>query len=248
MSTSNELYYDFHMHSCLSPCGDNDMTPNNMAGMAALKELDAIALTDHNSCRNCGVFMKAAEKYGICAIPGMEVCTEEEIHVICLFPVLLAAEEFSRYIYEKTPNIKNNVEIYGHQYITDENDQIIDEEPKLLVNACSVSVMKIPELVKLHNGVCFPAHIDKKSYSILSVLGTIPEECGFKTAEISKPQMIESLCEKHELLRRMNIMTNSDAHYLWDISERYYYLDNCTKKIENIIDKLNGGIQGGNRY
>ena len=79
-----ELYYDLHIHSCLSPCGDDDMTPANIAGMAAIKGLDVIAVTDHNSCRNCPAVMAAAEEYGVLAIPGMEINTSEEIHAVCL--------------------------------------------------------------------------------------------------------------------------------------------------------------------
>ena len=79
------LTYDLHIHSCLSPCGDDDMTPANIAGMAALKGLEAVALTDHNTCRNCPAFMAAAREYGVLAVPGMEINTSEEVHAVCLF-------------------------------------------------------------------------------------------------------------------------------------------------------------------
>lgn len=79
------LAYDLHIHSCLSPCGDDDMTPANIAGMAALKGLDVVALTDHNTCRNCPAFMAAAAEYGVLAVPGMEINTSEEVHAVCLF-------------------------------------------------------------------------------------------------------------------------------------------------------------------
>ena len=78
------LTYDLHIHSCLSPCGDDDMTPANIAGMAALKGLEAVALTDHNTCRNCPAFMAAAREYGVLAVPGMEINTSEEVHAVCL--------------------------------------------------------------------------------------------------------------------------------------------------------------------
>ena len=73
-----ELAYDLHIHSCLSPCGDDDMTPANIAGMAALKGLDAVALTDHNSCKNCPAFLAAAKEYGIIGIPGMELTLQRK--------------------------------------------------------------------------------------------------------------------------------------------------------------------------
>ena len=86
-----KLFYDLHLHSCLSPCGDNDMTPNNMAGMASLKGLQIAALTDHNSSKNCPAFLAACEKNGIVGIAGMELTTSEEIHLVCLFEYLDAA-------------------------------------------------------------------------------------------------------------------------------------------------------------
>ena len=84
-----KLYYDLHMHSCLSPCADDDMTPMNMAGMGMLKGLSVMALTDHNSCRNCPAFFKACEGYGVVPIAGMELSTAEDVHMVVLFPTLL---------------------------------------------------------------------------------------------------------------------------------------------------------------
>ena len=111
------LTYDLHIHSCLSPCGDNDMTPANIAGMAAVKGLDVIAVTDHNSCRNCAPAMKMAEEYGVIALPGMELCTEEEVHVVCLFPDLYAAMDFDGYVYDKMLKIPNKEKIFGEQLL-----------------------------------------------------------------------------------------------------------------------------------
>ena len=99
------LYYDLHLHSCLSPCGDREMTVNNIANMAALKGLSVVALTDHNSCKNCPAFLKAAQSAGIWAIPGMELCTSEEIHLVCLFPRLENAMAFDDYVFRRLPPV-----------------------------------------------------------------------------------------------------------------------------------------------
>ena len=116
----NMLFYDLHIHSCLSPCGDGDMTPANIAGMAAVKGLDVIALTDHNSCRNCPAAMRHAEALGITLIPGMELTTSEEVHVVCLFPSLEAAMDFDSYVYAHLLPVKNRPDIFGEQLILDE--------------------------------------------------------------------------------------------------------------------------------
>ena len=81
-----KLYYDFHIHSGLSPCGDNEMTPNNIVNIAKLYDLDVIALTDHNSTLNCKAVMDLGKEIGLTVIPGMELCTSEEVHLVCLFP------------------------------------------------------------------------------------------------------------------------------------------------------------------
>ena len=123
-----KLSYDLHIHSCLSPCGDNDMTPNNIVNMAILNGLVVIALTDHNSCKNCPAFLEAAQRSGILAIPGMELCTSEEIHVVCLFPELRQAMAFDREVYQYVPPIQNDPRIFGEQLILDGEDRQIGQE------------------------------------------------------------------------------------------------------------------------
>ena len=108
-----KFYYDLHLHSCLSPCGDEDMTPNNIVNMSALLELDIIALTDHNSLKNCPAFFKVAENSNIVAVTGCELTTSEEIHVVCLFEFLDDAMRFDRFLESRRPPIKNKSEIFG---------------------------------------------------------------------------------------------------------------------------------------
>ena len=100
------LYYDLHIHTALSPCADNDMTPNNIVNMALLKGLDVIAVTDHNSAENARAVIKAGEKAGLTVIAGMEIETSEEVHVLSLFPSADAAEEVQRQVYRSLPDAK----------------------------------------------------------------------------------------------------------------------------------------------
>ena len=132
------MTYDLHMHSCLSPCGDNDMTVNNIVNMAALKGLDVIALTDHNSSKNCPALMKVAREAGIRAIPGMEINTSEEIHAVCLFPTLEKAMAFDDYVFSTLPPVKNRPEIYGDQILVNENDELQGTVDTLLITASGV--------------------------------------------------------------------------------------------------------------
>ena len=177
-----ELNYDFHLHSCLSPCGDNDMTPYNLVNMAKVMGLDVIALTDHNTCLNCPAAIKAGEEAGILVIPGMELCTDEEVHVVCLFPDVEKALEFSQYVRQRIPPVENREKIFGQQLIMDHRDNVIGTENLLLTTAADVSLDKVPEIIKNFGGVAFPAHIDRSSYSVISTLGMIDEYMGFASA------------------------------------------------------------------
>ena len=113
----NRYYYDFHIHSCLSPCAENDMTPNNIAGMATLAGLNIVALTDHNTTKNCPAFFEAAKANGIIPVAGMELTTCEDIHVVCLFEHLEQAMEFDKKVNEQRILIENRTDIFGDQYV-----------------------------------------------------------------------------------------------------------------------------------
>lgn len=195
------------------------MTPNNLVNMAALCGLSAIALTDHNSCKNCPAASAVAKEAGLIFLPGMELTTAEEIHVVCLLPDLDAAEAFDQLVHGHLPPFENREDIFGQQLILDERDQLLGKEPYLLVNATDFSLMEIPELIKSFGGVCFPAHIEKSSYSVLSALGSIPPECGFTAFEVADWNRIEQLRQQHPILNQGLILKNSDSHYLTQINE-----------------------------
>ena len=174
-----KLYYDLHLHSCLSPCGDNDMTPYNLVHMAALQGMQMIALTDHNSCLNCPAAMEVGMQTGLLVIPGMELCTAEEAHVVCLFPALEPAMFFSEFIKTHIPPVQNRTEIFGEQRVMNAEDGILGMESTLLTTASEIRVDRVAPLVREYGGVCFPAHLDRPSYSVISSLGTFEAAWGF---------------------------------------------------------------------
>lgn len=233
-----KYYYDLHLHSCLSPCGDMDMTPNNIVGMAKLLGLDIIALTDHNSTLNCQAIIKVGKENGLCVIPGMELTTAEEIHVVCLFPNLEKANAFNDYVKAHQMQFENRADIYGRQVIMNENDEEIEEVKNLLILATDISVMNVKELVSDFDGVCYPAHINRDSMSILSVLGEIPPECGFTTAEISSSGNIEQLKAMHPILNDMLIVKNSDAHYLQNMKDKENFFELDALSVESVLALL----------
>ena len=233
-----KYYYDLHMHSCLSPCGDMDMTPNNIVGMSKLLKLDVIALTDHNSVLNCEAVMKLGAENGLYVIPGMELTTMEEIHVVCLFPTFEKALLWNDYVKEHQMQFPNRVDIYGRQVIMNELDEEIGEVDNLLILATDISVMNVKELVKNFDGVCYPAHINRDSMSIISSLGDIPPECDFKTAEVSSSGNIDELKAKYPILNDMLIVRDSDAHYLENMKDAENYFELETLTIDAVLNKL----------
>ena len=219
-----EFYYDLHIHSCLSPCGDMDMTPNNIAGMAAIKGLQIIALTDHNTARNAPALIKAAEQYGIIVLPGMELTTMEEAHVLCLFSNTDDALAFDAYVYERLMKVKNKPEIFGEQVMMDENDEPVGNEEYLLINATSISFDEVYDAAASYHGIMIPAHLDKSTTSLISNLGFIPPGSKFTCAEVKNLSKFHALRKEHPYLDGCRIISDSDAHYLEDIAEPVHTL------------------------
>ncbi|MGN0505685.1 MAG: PHP domain-containing protein [Lachnospiraceae bacterium] len=217
-----QVTYDLHLHSCLSPCGDEEMTPANIVGMAVVKELDVIALTDHNTCKNCPAFLNVAEAYGITALPGMELTTSEEVHVVCLFERLEDAMRFDAYVYEHLMDVPNNETIFGTQIIRNEDDEMLGKVEKLLINATDIGFDEVYDLMEEYHGVMIPAHLDKSTTSLLSNLGFIPPDSRFRVAELADLKSLHKLREAHPYLNDCMILSDSDAHYLPDIHEPVY--------------------------
>lgn len=215
----NKYYYDLHIHSCLSPCGDADMTPNNIAGMAALNGLQIAALTDHNTARNCPAFLEACRRNGIIGIAGMELTTAEEVHLLCLFEQLENALAFSAEVEKHRFPIRNKPEIFGEQLILDENDEVIGTEENLLINATDLDIESGTALARAHGAFVCPAHIDKQSNGVIAILGSFPTNPVFSFAELADIGALPSLKAAHPVLERCSFLSDSDAHYLWDIHE-----------------------------
>jgi len=216
---------DLHIHSALSPCADDDCTPGNLVAMAALKGLAAIAVTDHQSCGNLRSVETRARAAGIVAVPGMELETSEEIHLVCLFPSVDAALVFEREVRASMPDLPNRPEIFGHQWLIDEEDEPIGEEPRLLHIASGIGVEQAFRRVDALGGVVVPAHVDRDSYSLLSTLGTIPPELPVGWLEISAFCDEKALLARHPELSDRSLLRSSDAHRLGEILEPCMMLD-----------------------
>ena len=212
-------FYDLHIHSCLSPCGDEDMTPNNIAGMAAIKGLNVLALTDHNTAKNCPAFFVACRRQGIIPIAGIELSTEEDIHLVCLFEELDDAMRFDAVLEEHLLPIDNRPEIFGEQLILNADDEPMGEVQKLLISPTDLPIDEAIKLARSYGAHVHPAHIDRESNGIIAILGDIPSEYGFKIFEMRDRSNAERIMGTVEELNEKNILVCSDAHQLWNISE-----------------------------
>lgn len=216
-----KIYYDFHIHSCLSPCGDEDNTPNNIVNMAILNGLQAIALSDHNTGKNCPAAMEVGRRNGLVVLPAMELTTSEDIHVLCLFEKYEDLAKLEAYIAKTRMHVKNKPEIFGRQLIMNERDEIIGEEENLLIISAGVPIEQVRPLVEGFGGIAVPAHIDKQANGMIGVLGSFDYSLGFR--------MIECRQDVGVNLPRL---VNSDAHYLWLISEAENFIeaDSCSAR------------------
>ena len=233
--------YDFHVHSCLSPCGDADNTPNNIAGMAYLNGINIMALTDHNTSRNCPAFFAAARRYGLIPVAGMELTTSEDIHAVCLFERLEDALAFNDEVDTRRVRIKNREDIFGEQLLLDENDNVVGREEDLLINATTIALDEAPILAAKYGGICYPAHIDKQANGAIEILGDFPHYAGFRIAEMHDREKIQTYVETYGL-QGMRIMVSSDAHYLHQLREGdendWFDLDDNLEGEEQVLSKL----------
>ena len=218
---------DLHIHSCLSPCGDDDMTPGNIAGMAVLNGLQIVALTDHNTAKNCPAFFAAAKGYGLIPIAGMELTTAEDIHVVCLFRTLADALDFDSFVEKRRFPIKNKPAIFGRQLLIGDDDAIVGEEEILLINAVNISIEEAHKEVTSRGGVCYPAHIDRTSNGIIAMLGDFPPEPQFTAFELNDAASLDDMKQRHPIVseRKLVHVAASDAHYLTDIAEEGFPLE-----------------------
>ncbi len=228
-----KLFYDLHIHSALSPCGDKDMTPNNIVNMALIKGLSVIAVADHNSCGNVRSLIKVADGR-LLIVPAMEVTTAEEVHTLCLFPTVEQAEDMGQLVYAHLPDIKNRPDIFGHQYYMNDADEIIKEEERLLVSATDLSIYEVEEKARERGGLMIPAHIDRSSYSLIANLGFMPPDLPVATVEITA-RHLDAMRDEYAAY---HIITDSDAHYLEDMAEAERSLEVLHKKTDEIIKFL----------
>ena len=225
------FFADLHIHSCLSPCGDNDMTPGNILGMAVVKGLEIVAISDHNAARNLPAAEKIAAAYGLLLVPAIEITTSEEVHMLGYFPDVQTAVDFGEILKTHLPPKKNKPAFFGEQLVMNEDDEVIDHEDALLIGATDLSLEDCAAKVREVGGVPVPAHINRGSNGLLVNLGMMPPSPTFTTVEVWRhlPCPLEPMENKH-------VLHSSDAHYLQDIQEPEFSLRLPEKSVAALLE------------
>ena len=229
------LHYDLHIHTCLSPCGDDDMTPGNICAMAALKGLDMIAVTDHNTALNLPAAAECAALSGLLFVPGIEITTREEVHLLGYFPDVRSALEAGGIVTDHLPKARNRPDFFGRQLVMDAEGTVVKELDSLLIGAADLGLSEASALVRSFGGVPVPAHINRGANGILTNLGFIPPDLGFTAVEISR-----GLPCPEDVSRGRFVLHSSDAHYLGDIAEPEESLELESSSIDAFLRLLRG--------
>lgn len=227
------MFVDLHIHSCLSPCADDDMTPASICGMAHIKGLDAIAVTDHNTARNLPYVKEAADYYGLMLLPGIEVTTREEVHLLGYFRTVEAAVACGEVISSHLPPMKNKPAFFGNQYVMNTDDEIVDEETRMLIGATDLDLAEATAVIHAHGGIAIPAHINRGSNGLLVNLGMMPSEPFFPVVEVSRSLPVDASVVQDRLQ-----LFSSDAHQLGAIMEAEFDLVTDRFSLGGLFDTL----------
>jgi PHP family Zn ribbon phosphoesterase len=212
---------DLHVHTVLSPCGDLDMSPRAIISAARRRGLDMIGITDHNSTRQAPVVQEIGRREGILVLAGAEVTTREEIHCLAFLPSRDTLDAFQRFLDEHLPDVPNDPARFGYQVVVDADEQILHEEPRLLLSALDSGIEEIETLVHALGGIFIPAHVDKPRDSLLSQLGFLPPGLACDAIELSRHADPARVLAGHPFLHACPVTRSSDAHYLPDIGAVY---------------------------
>jgi len=230
---------DLHIHTCLSPCGNLSMVPGVIVEEALRRGLDAIGICDHNAAENVPAVRKAAEKKRIAVLGGMEITSQEEVHVLALFDDDEKLFELQEKVYENLPGL-NDEEAFGEQVVVNENDEVTGLNTRLLIGATNLPLDRIVETIRSLSGLAIASHVDRESFGIIGQLGFVPEGLPLDALELSgetRPHEARALLPQ---VSGFPLVTFSDAHYPEDIGKRSTSFRVAELEIEEIREALLG--------
>jgi PHP family Zn ribbon phosphoesterase len=203
---------ELHVHTVLSPCAGVEMIPPVIVDRALAKGINLIAITDHNVTANIGAVMQAAKGTGLTVLPGMELQTREEVHVLCLFDGLEQAEAWQRHVDSKFGELQNDVEVFGEQFIVDATGELIRREPRLLISNVDMALEEAVDGVNALGGLVIPAHVERRAYGLLAVLGFASPI--FEALEISHHLTVADASQRFPGIEAFPLLQSGDVHYV----------------------------------
>lgn len=209
------MKFDLHIHSCLSPCANLEMSPGEIVRRAHEAGMGGIAITDHQSARNAPAIVECAKRIGLRCLCGLEVCTAEEVHTLALFDTAEQAMEMTEWVYAAMPKRVNDPDVFGDQPVVTWDDDIIDMEWRILALGCRKTIPEAAGKCRELGGLYIAAHIDRPNFSVYSQLGCIPEGC-FDAVELSRTADEGVWMPK---ARGYAVLRSSDAHNLDDVAK-----------------------------
>lgn len=223
---------DLHIHTILSPCTElTEMSPRAIVKRALQIGLDSIAVCDHNSCENVAALQSAARNTDLVALAGIEVTSQEEVHVLGLFDREEEARKLQEVVYANLPG-ENDEETFGHQVVVNEEEEVVCFNKKLLIGATTLSLEKIVDLIHSLNGLAVASHVDREAFSVMGQLGFIPPEVDLDALEFSPRVTREEVTKRFPQTGDYPLITSSDAHHLDDIgrSSTTFLIETVTVK------------------
>ncbi|MBC7234852.1 MAG: PHP domain-containing protein [Chloroflexi bacterium] len=205
---------DLHVHTVVSPCAEVEMIPPLIVRRALELGLSIIAVTDHNTADNVAAVQRAAEGTNLAVLAGMEVQTREDAHILCLFDTAEQALAWQGVVYAHLPDMPNNEEVFGAQFVVDEMGEFMHKNERLLLTATSLSPEQVVSGVRSLGGIAIAAHIDRQAFSLLMSLGFLPPGLQLSAVEISRHTTPEAVLARYPSLRGMPIIASGDAHRL----------------------------------
>jgi PHP family Zn ribbon phosphoesterase len=203
---------DLHIHTCLSPCGELAMSPRAVVERARAAGLDLVAVTDHNTTRNAVAVAEAAEGTGLAVLPGIEVTTSEEVHILGLFEAGSDIGPFQAEIDRNLPDVPAKRKFIEDQVVVDAEDYVTGFDPRCLFGATLFTVHEAVALIHRHGGLAIACHIDRESFSLVSQLGFIPPGLGLDAVEVSPRSSAAEAEARFGPFAPLAVVRFSDAH------------------------------------
>jgi len=203
---------ELHVHTLLSPCAGVEMIPPLIVEEALTLGIRLLAITDHNASANAEAVINAAQGTELWVLPGMELQTREEVHLLCLFDTLEQLSAWQKTVDAALPDLPNNIEYFGEQFVVDEEGEFIRREERLLLNSVDISLEHAAAQVTALGGLAIPAHIDRKANGLIEVLGLIPP--GFEALEVSRHIAPQAARQKYPQIGTTPLLQSGDVHLL----------------------------------